>query len=122
MIRDPSKKAVAQLRDQLAADPENLDLAKQYWEALGKWGGSDIRSAADVVAAFGRAALISYAGAIQLAKAYLELFELSGEAPRRVYIDDELRSALAKAQSSTFGLDADTLRWVLDCLDADNAV
>ena len=122
MKRHPSKERVSRLEKELAADPANLDLAKEYWDALGKWGGCDIRNGGYVVKAFRPAAMRSPEGAVQLAKAYRQLCELSGEAPRQVYVDDKLAAAIHSAKSSTSAPDSDILDWVLEALNRDDVL
>lgn len=100
----------------LAAEPANLALAWRYWRALGCDRGDDGRSGWAVVRAFGAAALASADGALAFARAYHELFALSGETPRLAYVGRDLRQALRRAAWVCYGADRRLVKWVLACV------
>jgi hypothetical protein len=107
---------IAALSRALAEQPADLDRAWRYWRALGDWRGCDVRSGGYVVLAFRAAALAGPAGAAAFAAAYAELHALSGEAPRRSFVDRELRSALARALRHLTGANRRRVEWVLGCV------
>jgi hypothetical protein len=108
---------VRELRARLLASPTDLATAQQYWDALGDLNGHDIRSGRYVVEAFGQAALNGDGGVIALGNAYQELFHLSGEGPRKKYLDDELLSAIRRTKLGAKGSDLELLEWLLDCAE-----
>jgi hypothetical protein len=85
---------LANLKKALDADPTNVEVANHYWAALASFGGNDVRSGGFVIKAFRGCALASRAGLVAFARAYLELFEKSGEQPRAALFDEELLQAL----------------------------
>ena len=87
--------ALNRIREGLKQDPANLELANQYWVALaGDRGQDNYRSGQNVIEAYREAALGSAEGAIAFARAYRDLFQVSGEIPRLAYFDESLIQAL----------------------------
>jgi hypothetical protein len=105
------------LRQELASDPANLDIANRYWNALGAWKAHDVRSGRYVIECHRNAAISSRQGVIALADAYREMFNESGEAPRREYFDEDLVRALETAYLELADHERVTVEWVLDSLD-----
>ena len=96
----------------LAADPTNLDLAWDYWHALGCWNGCDVRAGMYVLQLFRPAALKSPAGVLAFARAYRELFELSGEGPRQ--LDPELIECAQSALETLASPERGEVQWLLE--------
>jgi|HubBroStandDraft_1064217.scaffolds.fasta_scaffold174123_2 hypothetical protein len=92
----------------LNGDPTNLDLASRYWMALG-----DKRDGRSVIAAYRAAALASSVGVAAFARAYRELFDVSGESPRLVYFDTALIQALQRNRSELPRTDRENVQWIL---------
>jgi len=79
------------LRKTLKDNPANIELANRYWCALAgnrAKGEPDLRSGSDVIEAFREAAISSKKGIEVFARAYRDLFEISGESPRPAYFDE----------------------------------
>src|SRR5579859_4657144 len=112
---------IRELRARFLATPTDVATAKRYWDALGNLNGHDVRSGRDVVDAFGHAALQSDGGAIALSSAYWELFNLSGEGPRKTYLNENLLSAIRRARHRTPGSDGDLLQWLLESIEESSA-
>jgi hypothetical protein len=108
---DESKR-LQEIERSLASDPTNLDLAWEYWNALGSCNGCDIRSGMYVFEAFRPAAMQSIAGVLAFAQAYLELFDLSGEGPRQ--IDEALACKARSALLMLHGSEREVVQWMLD--------
>jgi 3-hydroxyacyl-CoA dehydrogenase len=104
------------VRQELASDPTNLDIANRYWKALGSCNG-DVRSGQYVIEAYRAAALDSLVGAGAFAKAYKELFQTSGEAPRAEYFDQDLIRALSDFRQKAADQDGSNISWVLASID-----
>jgi hypothetical protein len=102
------------LRQALASDPTNLHVARRYWQALGNYKGSDVRSGRDVIQAYRSAALSSHQGAVALAQAYKELFETSGEPPRALYFDKDLMHALESWYETSTSNEGSMIGWLLE--------
>lgn len=100
----------------LDADAESIDAAHRYWNALRSFAGHDIRSGGFVIEAFRGCALASKAGAIALARAYRELFEKSGDAPRADLFDEELVSALQTRLAEFSNAQRASVEWVLKAI------
>lgn len=108
-------KAFSQIRESLKRDPTNLDLANRYWHALAGPGG-DVRSGQHVIDAYGEAALGSSDGAVAFARAYRELFDVSGEFPRSSYCDESLIRALRNCVSRCSEIDRHVIEWLLEAM------
>jgi hypothetical protein len=111
MNRIPDKQTLETLRQVLVSDPTNLDAANLYWNALGSF-----QSGRYVIGAFRSAALTSQAGVVAFAHAYRELFENSGEGPRKIFFDGELVRALKASIPELTESDRSTVQWVLNSI------
>ena len=107
--------SIENARARFLEDPTDIAHAWAYWTALGSLG-ADVRSGQCVAEAFGPTALSSVNGAIAFARAYEQLFEVSGEAPKAAHVSIELQRALQNALQSASSKDAQVLNWVLQCL------
>jgi hypothetical protein len=107
------EEALESIRQALKGDPTNLELANRYWKAL-----DSARSGRDVIVAYRESALISGAGAAAFARAYRELFDVSGEAPRLPYFDQPLIEALQNSLSKLLGTDRENVQWILRSIGA----
>jgi hypothetical protein len=105
--------ALATLSQRIKNDPTNLALANHYWQTLGK---GDYRSGRYVMEAYRLAALSSIQGGAALAKAYRELFLVSGETPRPQFFDERLVEALKSYIREMPEPDCANLRWVLESI------
>jgi hypothetical protein len=112
----PTNAQINAVRESLKRDPANLEIASRYWAALGSSNGHDLRSGRDVVETFGAAALSDSGGAGAFARAYRELFEMSGESPRAEFLGEELTEALKSALPQLSDQDQSTVRWILQSL------
>src|SRR5262245_48958355 len=106
---------LSDLKRALAANPTNLELAWRYWKALGSWNGSDIRSGMYVHETFRAAALQSPAGVAAFAHAYRELFEASGEGPRK--LDPAISRCAESAIAKLTGSERADVEWLLKSVD-----
>jgi hypothetical protein len=107
---------IASLREALKDNPTDLALANQYWLALAgdrAKNEADLRSGSNVMEAYGMAALSSQDGVEALARAYRDLFQTSGEAPRPAYFDDKLVMALKAGVAKSAGSESSDLEWLL---------
>jgi hypothetical protein len=102
------KEAIDSVRQTLNGDPTNLDLANRYWTAL-----ADERDGRSVIVAYRAAALASSIGVAAFARAYRELFDVSGESPRFVYFDTALIEALERNLSELPIIDRENVQWIL---------
>lgn len=108
---------LASLKKALDANPASIEAANCYWGALGSFGGADVRSGGYLIEAYRGCALASHAGVAALARAYQELFEKSGEAPRAELFDEELIRALQTRLPELSNGDRATVRWVLASIE-----
>jgi hypothetical protein len=113
MLRQEAE--LAEHRKHFDENPRDVEHAKVYWNALGRIQGGDIRSGRAVAEAFALAAVSSIDGAIAFARAYEELFDLSGEAPRAEFVSPELQRALTAAKRNANPEDSKIIDWVLNC-------
>jgi hypothetical protein len=97
----------------LRAEPTNLDAAANVWWLCGSSGGDDVRSAGWVNLAFRECALASTNGVVEMARAYRELFELTGVTPPPADFDAQLLTAFRAARLAT---SSSAVQWVLDTL------
>ena len=111
--KDIGNQAVEILRQALDSDPTNLDAANRYWYSLSSFNGNDVRSGHYAIKTYRGVALASQEGVIALARAYRELFENTGEAPRAELFDDELLQALQTHLADLAEPDHATVQWVL---------
>jgi len=111
--RYTSQEELSTFKKILLSEPSNLDAANHYWNALGSVGGHDVRSGGFVIEAYRSCALASHEGVIALARAYRELYENSGEAPRRELFDEELMLALEARLSALRDDERDNVEWIL---------
>ena len=111
--------ALDRIREGLKQDPANLELANQYWVALaGDRGEGDYRSGHNVIEAYREAALRSTEGAVAFARAYRELFTVSGEPPRLAHFDEPLIQALKGCVSQLPESDRSEVEWILNVISA----
>jgi hypothetical protein len=101
------------LKKELDADPGNIQAAEHYWAALASFGGHDVRSGRFAIEAFRGCALASHAGVVALARAFRELYDMSGEKPRYEVFDEELLQALKMPLPDLSDEDRALLQWVL---------
>ena len=99
----------------LGDDPKNIELANRYWTTLAQ---GDCRSGRYVIEAYREAALASSVGGTALARAYRELFLLSGERPCPVYFDTPLIEVLKSYIPELPEADRTDVRWVLQTIAA----
>ena len=117
---------LAALREELQRSPANLDLANRYWRALAGDRAkkeADIRSGTDVIEAYREAALLSKEGVEAFARAYQELFQISGESPRLALFDEPLVRSLREKLVGIAATDRRNVEWVLHSIgksDAEN--
>jgi hypothetical protein len=107
---------LTELKKVLLSEPSNLVAANRYWNALGSVGGCDVRSGGFVIEAYRACALASHEGVSALARAYRQLYNNSGEAPRRELFDEELLEAFATRLSALRNDDRDNVEWILECV------
>ena len=110
-------KTLKHIREALKQDPANLELANRYWGALAG-PGDDRRSGQHVIEAYREAALRSTDGAVAFARAYRDLFEVSGESPRLAYFDGPLIQALRNCVSQLSERNGSVVQWILEVIRA----
>jgi len=109
-----SQEELSALKKILLSEPSNLDVANRYWDALSSIGGHDVRSGGFLIEAYRACALASHEGVIAFARAYRELYENSGESPRRELLDEELSQALETRLSALRNHDQGIVEWILE--------
>jgi hypothetical protein len=109
----PLQRNLAELKKILDSDPTSIEAANRYWSALASFGGNDVRSGGYAIEAFRASALASEEGTVALARAYQELFRKTGEVPRAVLFDEELRQTLRRRLSELSGEERGLVEWVL---------
>ena len=77
-----------------------------------------LRSGHHVIEAYREAALRSADGAVAFARAYRDLFEVSGESPRLAYFDESLIQALRNCVSQLSESDGSAVEWILEVIRA----
>lgn len=107
----PDKELLESLKKALTSDPTNVEAANRYWRSLGPW-----QSGGHIVEAFRAAALASPEGVVAFARAYRELFENSGEAPRAVFFDEKLFRALEASVAGLAERERAVVQWLLQSL------
>jgi hypothetical protein len=75
-------------------------------------------TAQHVIEAYREAALRSTDGAVAFARAYRDLFEVSGESPRLAYFDGPLIQALRNCVSQLSERDGSVVEWILEVIRA----
>lgn len=113
----PIQQELANLKKALDADPTSVEAANRYWDALGSYGGKNVRSGGYVKEAFRGCALASREGVIAFGRAFRGLFESTGELPRAELFDKELLEALKARLSELSGEDRAILEWILSSID-----
>jgi len=107
---------LAALREELQRSPANLDLANRYWRALAgdrAKNEADYRSGRDVTEAYREAALLSKEGVEAFARAYQDLFHISGEIPRMAFFDEPLVLSLKAKLPQMAETDRRNVEWIL---------
>jgi hypothetical protein len=115
---------LAALREELHRSPANLDLANRYWRALAgdrAKNEADYRSGTDVIEAYREAALLSTDGVEAFARAYQELFQISGEIPRLALFDEPLVLSLRAKLVDIAATDRRNVEWVLHSIGESDA-
>ena len=105
------------LKKALDANPASIEAANRYWDALGAFGGEDVRSGGYLIEAYRGCALASHAGVVAFARAYQELFEKSGEGPHAELFDEQLIRALQTRLPELSNGDRATVQWVLASIE-----
>jgi len=113
----PIQQKLAKLRETLNSDASNIEAATRYWVELASHGGYDVRSGGFVIEAFRGCALASHAGVVAFARASRELFEKTGEKPRRALFDEELLQALKKSVNELSNDEKTIVEWVLASIE-----
>ena len=108
---------LANFKKTVEANPASIEAANRYWDALGSFGGEDVRSGGYLIEAYRACALASRAGVVALACAYQELFAKSGEAPRAELFDQELIRVIQTRLPELSNGDRATVQWVLSSIE-----
>ena len=111
--KNPLQQRLANLKKALDSNPTNVEVAKRYWDALGSFGGHDVRSGGFVREAFRGCALDSREGVVAFVRACRELFESTGQKPLPELFDEELLQALGSRVSELSDEDRAKLDWIL---------
>ena len=109
---------VAELKAALDSAPDNVNLANQYWDAISGRFGYDVRNGKHVIDTFRASAIKSNDGMATLIHAFRNLFDDSGELPRRCLFDPPLENLLRLVARQSNEL-ADDAAWILSVLDGD---
>src|SRR5512143_2775603 len=115
---------LAALREEMHRSPANLDLANRYWRALAgdrTKNEADYRSGTDAIEAYREAALLSKEGVEAFARAYQELFQISGEIPRLALFDEPLVLSLRAKLVDIPATDRRNVEWVLHSIGKSDA-
>ncbi len=109
----------ARLSQSLKKDPANLDLANECWAALrANARNCDLRDGRNVIHIYRAAALRSSLGVVALARAYRELFEVSGEGPRLAYFDEALTQAMKSSLPQLSEQERSMVQWIIQSIDS----
>jgi hypothetical protein len=112
---------ITSLREALRDSPKDLARANRYWLALAgdrAKNEADLRSSSNVIEAYRAPALSSKKGVEALARAFREVFQMSGEVPRSAYFDDQLVMALKAGLNELSGAESSDLEWLLRSIGA----
>ena len=109
-----SEQAYRMLQAACQKPPPSLAKAKAFISAAKNYNGSDIRCSVVILSAFARAALEDPAAAIEMCREFQEMFQVSGESPKRTLFSPELVGAIQRALSVTEHDDAEIVTWVLN--------
>lgn len=104
-------------RQRLHAEPDNLPIARKWWETMGKVTGFDVRAGHRAIATFGSCALKSDKGLGELITALRILASELGEYPRPDLFAPPLENLLrqtARNPEHPFSADA---AWILSHCD-----
>jgi hypothetical protein len=96
----------------------------RYWRALAgdrAKNEADYRSGTDVIEAYREAALLSTDGVEAFARAYQELFQISGEIPRLALFDEPLVLSLRAKLVDIAATDRRNVEWVLHSIGESDA-
>ncbi len=111
--------AAAELKSQLEASPNDLELAQRYWSLISGETGFDARSGQALVQTFRSCALNSDAGLEQLVMAFRKLADDTGEYPRAELIDPPLYNALRTVAGQPGHALFDAAAWILSFVHED---
>lgn len=104
------------LKKKLAEEPENLSVARELWEKLQGPKDFNYKSGNLAISIFKQAAVRTNEGVIQLAHAFKELVQTTGEKPRKESFDEELRLALTRACKELNDPDKTIVTWLYESI------
>ena len=108
------------LKGQLEADPSNLELAQEFWNAIGGSTGWDVRTGNRVVNTFRACAFKSNEGLAAMLSAFRKLADDTGEFPRPGLLDlpiENLIRVIARQPDHPRYADA---CWILKFIDTND--
>lgn len=111
------KSKLEESRNRLSEQPDNPALAAETWAMLEGPDYYDYKSGNEALSIFRDAALASNEGVVQLAYAFKELAEKTGEPARKESFDRELLLAVEKACEELEGTDKDAVLWLKYCIN-----
>ena len=107
---------VESCRLELSEKRADVRLAIRYWEALGNHKHGDVRDGRQLMDVYRIPALTSLEGAVALAKAARDLFDTSGELPKRMLFDEDLIRALFNYKLEATQANLTLLEWLLNSI------
>jgi hypothetical protein len=109
---------VTELKSQLESRPDDLKLAKRFWEAISGTAGYDVRNGKRVIDTFRRCALQTDVGLAELVSAFRKLAADSGEYPRAALFDPSLKNLLRSISRKPNHALFDDVNWILKFIDS----
>ena len=97
--------------------PLDLELANKLWNSLDSGINDNLKSGARALKTFHEAALSSQEGMEALASAFMEVFDLTGQAPN---IKDFSQELIAAIRNVPITGRSENLQWLIVCLGLDN--
>lgn len=108
---------VKKLRAELESQPDDLELAKNFWAAVSGTAGYDVRSGKRLIDTFRTCALKTDEGLAELILAFRKLADEAGEYPRPDLLDPPLENLLRfVARQANHALSGDAA-WVLSFIE-----
>ena len=108
---------VTDLRAELGAEPDNLELASRLWDLLSGSTGFDVRSGRLVIETFRHSALKSDEGVTALVSELRKIANDTGELPSAALFDPVLENLLRSVSRQSNHPCTDDILWILDTIE-----
>ena len=110
---------VAGLKERLNAEPDSLDLARQFWAALGDTASFDLRTGQRAIDAFQSCAMKTSEGLGELVSVIRSLADEIGEYPRPELFDPPLENLLRHTARQPDNPISGDAAWILGHIDSE---